>query len=41
MQTLILCLATKTTVLKSVGDITQIVALIIGGVITLNFKDSA
>ncbi|KAF7328265.1 MFS general substrate transporter [Mycena venus] len=31
---------TKTTVLKSVGDITQIVALIIGGVITLNFKDT-
>ncbi|KAJ7509482.1 major facilitator superfamily domain-containing protein [Mycena galericulata] len=31
---------TKTTVLKSVGDITQIVALIVGGVITLNFKDT-
>ncbi|KAJ6494261.1 major facilitator superfamily domain-containing protein [Mycena sanguinolenta] len=31
---------TKTTVLKSVGDITQIVALIVGGVITLNFKNT-
>ncbi|KAJ6555235.1 major facilitator superfamily domain-containing protein [Mycena sp. CBHHK59/15] len=31
---------TKTTVLKSVGDITQIVALIIGGIITLNFKNT-
>ncbi|KAJ7910095.1 major facilitator superfamily domain-containing protein [Mycena leptocephala] len=31
---------TKTTVLKSVGDITQIVALVIGGVITLNFKNT-
>ncbi|KAJ7609432.1 major facilitator superfamily domain-containing protein [Roridomyces roridus] len=31
---------TKTTVLKSVGDITQIVALIIGGIIALNFKDT-
>ncbi|KAF7329110.1 MFS general substrate transporter [Mycena kentingensis (nom. inval.)] len=31
---------TKTTVLKSVGDITQIVALVIGGIITLNFKNT-
>ncbi|KAJ7463042.1 hypothetical protein FB451DRAFT_1495235, partial [Mycena latifolia] len=31
----------KTTVLKSVSDITQIVALIVGGVITLNVKNSA
>ncbi|KAJ7207335.1 major facilitator superfamily domain-containing protein [Mycena haematopus] len=31
---------TKTTVLKSVGDITQIVALVVGGVITLNFKNT-
>ncbi|KAJ7669657.1 major facilitator superfamily domain-containing protein [Mycena rosella] len=30
----------KTTVLKSVGDITQIVALVIGGIITLNVKNS-
>ncbi|KAJ7728537.1 major facilitator superfamily domain-containing protein [Mycena metata] len=30
----------KTTVLKSVGDITQIVALVVGGVITLNFKNT-
>ncbi|KAK7024731.1 hypothetical protein R3P38DRAFT_3269515 [Favolaschia claudopus] len=31
---------TKTTVLKSVGDITQIVALVVGGVITLNFNNT-
>ncbi|KAK7024736.1 MFS general substrate transporter [Favolaschia claudopus] len=31
---------TKTTVLKSVGDITQIVALVVGGIITLNFKNT-
>ncbi|KAJ6533655.1 major facilitator superfamily domain-containing protein [Mycena capillaripes] len=31
---------TKTTVLKSVGDITQIVALIISGIITLNFENT-
>ncbi|KAJ7679489.1 major facilitator superfamily domain-containing protein [Mycena polygramma] len=31
---------TKTTVLKSVGDITQIVALVIGGIITLNFENT-
>ncbi|KAJ7131866.1 major facilitator superfamily domain-containing protein [Mycena crocata] len=30
----------KTTLLKSVGDITQIVALLIGGIITLNFKNT-
>ncbi|KAJ7166961.1 major facilitator superfamily domain-containing protein [Mycena filopes] len=30
----------KTTILKSVGDITQIVALLVGGVITLNFKNT-
>ncbi|KAJ7669660.1 hypothetical protein B0H17DRAFT_1209624 [Mycena rosella] len=29
----------KTTLLKSVGDLTQIVAFIIGGVITLNFEN--
>lgn len=32
--------ATKTTVLKSVGDILQIVALVIGGIITLNVNNS-
>ncbi|KAJ7056258.1 major facilitator superfamily domain-containing protein [Mycena amicta] len=31
---------TKTTVLKSVGDITQIVALLIGGIITLNIPNT-
>ncbi|KAF7369867.1 MFS general substrate transporter [Mycena sanguinolenta] len=31
---------TKTTVLKSVGDMTQIVALVVGGVITLNIKNT-
>ncbi|KAK0479698.1 major facilitator superfamily domain-containing protein [Armillaria novae-zelandiae] len=31
---------TKTTVLKSVGDMVQIAALIIGGVITLNVRNS-
>ncbi|KAJ7215513.1 major facilitator superfamily domain-containing protein, partial [Mycena pura] len=31
---------TKTTVLKSVGDITQIVALFVSGVITLNVENS-
>jgi len=31
---------TKTTVLKSVGDITQIVALVVGGVITPNIKNT-
>ncbi|KAF9026835.1 MFS general substrate transporter [Hymenopellis radicata] len=31
---------TKTTVLKSVGDIIQIVALVVGGIITLNVKNS-
>ncbi|KAJ7459237.1 major facilitator superfamily domain-containing protein [Mycena latifolia] len=30
----------KTTILKSVGDITQIVALVVGGVITLNVKNT-
>jgi hypothetical protein len=33
--------ATKTTVLKSVGDIVQIAALFIGGIITLNFPNCA
>ncbi|PBK76232.1 MFS general substrate transporter [Armillaria solidipes] len=31
---------TKTTVLKSVGDMVQIAALIVGGVITLNIRNS-
>lgn len=31
---------TKTTELKSVGDATQIVALLIGGIITLNIPNS-
>ncbi|KAJ7106883.1 hypothetical protein C8R43DRAFT_1140434 [Mycena crocata] len=30
----------KTTLLKSVGDITQIVVLLIGGIITLNFRNT-
>lgn len=39
MKLILFFSATKTTVLKSVGDIVQVVALLIGGIVTLNFPN--